>query len=353
MKNIAVVLVIILVLYVLTGCNATDDTGGNLVLTPSAESVSQPVFESNPPSPQPKSDDLKVTETEKPLSENIDSDPDTLINMPAGVESTVPDNQGNESEKSYDELKDEFERIVEIAESGVEISIWEIAKIFEEMLNFRQSVEYFSESLEFSGWRYSYGKPSIVVGSIFTDGNVNCRVITLFGLLPVHRIYVQIFDEESIQSQCIYAYYIEGGASGGKIHFDFRQHPEKILLNMIFWEYSIAWSDLDETYEGYNHYVIMVNCEISGNEITYYSALRNNISDGIWKIEKVLLNDTFLFSDPIVVTQISQTCSWPFETINEEPTFEDDILTIVLNNADNDKISLLFIDGFWEVVEIK
>ena len=56
----------------------------------------------------------------------------------------------------------------------------------------------------------------------------------------------------------------------------------------------------------------------------------------------------------IMITSVkiynSDTRSWPENWWSSQETFEDNIFTIILDNESRDEISLLFQDGFWEVV---
>jgi hypothetical protein len=85
-----------------------------------------------------------------------------------------------------------------------------------------------------------------------------------------------------------------------------------------------------------------------------YCALVNDLSEGIWIVEEVLASDIYTPCGIAKgVTQISNTHPWLYETIHKDPTFVDDILTIFLDNEENDEISLLFKDGFWAVINVK
>jgi hypothetical protein len=194
-----------------------------------------PTVEPKPSTLQPDSTNQYVPETGDKPDEDSDSDADGFENTPQETGSINHDTDGVGVIRAYDEQKAAFEAFTKLAEAGYEVPAWEIASIFEEMLKHRESLGYFSESREFSQWKYSYGEVSIDVGQVITSGATNCRILSLNGLLQANRIYVQIFDNETINAQLIYEYGIEGGVSGGIFYNGFRQNSGKLQLSIIHW----------------------------------------------------------------------------------------------------------------------
>jgi hypothetical protein len=109
----------------------------------------------------------------------------------------------------------------------------------------------------------------------------------------------------------------------------------------------IAWPDPDNFYD---YSINLVNYEISGNEIDCYNALRNEVSEDVWVVASLNLDSPNL---PVgtVVTRITQTFPLRNDQINHDLRFENDTFTLTLDNEAKNRISLLFKDGFWEVLE--
>ena len=101
----------------------------------------------------------------------------------------------------------------------------------------------------------------------------------------------------------------------------------------------------------------IVNYELDGREIRNYNALREGVvSNNVWTVieefyDSVNDNEYLPYS---VITRVLLTDTYN-ETLSQDTngqlSFEGNKLTITMENDAKDEIFLLFVDGFWEVVE--
>ena len=106
----------------------------------------------------------------EPVSTNS-SDPTTTPSETVSIEPTAPDPE----EEAYYALQAEFEQNIALVDTESWESIWsysyECLGIFEEMLNYRQSVDDFNESMEVP-YGSGYGILSIDIWPVLTDGDL-------------------------------------------------------------------------------------------------------------------------------------------------------------------------------------
>lgn len=97
----------------------------------------------------------------------------------------------------------------------------------------------------------------------------------------------------------------------------------------------------------------LVNYQINGKEIKNYNALKQEVYKDIWEINRESVGDESLPFD-IITTKIAYVLKGAEQyddEIKTQMSFQDNILTIVLNNDNKDRISLLHKDGFWVVLD--
>jgi len=276
-------------------------------------------------------------EPEVTPSGEASTDPEPTPSETAIFEPTAPTSEA----KDYYELKAEFERIIELAYAEEPRAPWghadEIRTIFEEMLNYRQSVDDYNESMDIDENRYMGW---INVWPVFTDGETNYRILEVYvhGYVDFRvYMYIQIYDETSIESHCIYMFMSE---FAGIAYCDFRQESNKTYLIII----------KRQTYPEYISNYFLVNYEISGKEVRNYNTLKEEFTNSIWTVSKDVYDDYFQVTRIEVDSMINKPSK---HGEYSQWSFEDNILTITLDNEAKDEISLLFKDGFWEVVGSK
>jgi len=264
---------------------------------------------------------------------------------------------GSTSTSAYSEVylrsKIEFENAIEFAVQksmsyaskvrGIELDYdWGILQSFEEMLQYRESLEDANESLGLLlSERYDF-PVWISDVAFFTDGGINYRLL-LFGSLglPLDRLYIQIYDNVYYEFCSFGDYVHEGGTSQSLLYSIFLQDSDRNYMVIID-------KEEHEATETITHYI--TNYEIKGMDIVSYIALKEELSEGIWQV-----TGESRYYDHLSSVKIynSDTRSWPENWWSSQETFEDNIFTIILNNESRDEISLLFQDGFWEVIQVK
>jgi len=261
----------------------------------------------------------------------------------------------NSTESNYTELKAEFDRYLGLAKQRVSdqgmgwdaiSSLAQSRTAFEELLNHRQSLYDFRESMDYIYGNDSFGKVSIEVEATFTSGGINYRVLTYAAdSLAATRMYIQFYDDETINSKCVYVYYNDADEVGKILYCGFQHDSYKSYLIIISKGYSLGAS--------YRYYVI--NYEIDGNNIRNYGALRKEVSDDIWIVRGVSVSDETIPFDAVLTrlthSYLPDTVEIYNLDIDSKLTFESNKLVIVLNNDSEDGITLLFENGFWEIVE--
>ncbi|MDR0490791.1 MAG: hypothetical protein LBH28_06065 [Oscillospiraceae bacterium] len=291
-------------------------------------------------------------------SKRVDTEinsPNTTPSKPVGTDTSSPDtvpsgngdaSSDNDAKNEYYKLKTEFENEIHLATQETRSGYpFEILQTFEEMLQYRQSLEDVNEEMgHFYSEQYDDFQMSIDVKAVFSDGKTNYRIL-LFSAwyLPLDRMFIQIYDEEYFESRRFGDYIHEGGQGKEILYCCYIQEPNKNYLVIINKDYNYAGDSV--SYD-------LVNYEIDGKEISNYVALEQEISKGMWNIDRV-------YSDyyEVISAEISYSDSefWLGYLLNlgygSQETFVDNTFTIVLNNESKDEISLLFKDGFWEVIE--
>ena len=349
MKRIIAVLLIALFM---TGCTPSEIINNDLNssdTTPnSAVNISPSISETTQPTPN-------ETVTVSPsITDKIQLTPNELVDT--GSDNPNANTEKNYTKKTYAELKAEFENNIEQARQepvdDYDVFLYheESRIIFEEMLNRKQSLEDFNGSIEYPHEKYSGYNLSIDVGSVFTDGKTTYRILMFTAHRYINRrMYIQIYDEESITSQLVFDYMAEGGLGGETSYCGFIQDLGKNYLIIIHRsdDYSVG------TFQYY-----LVNYEIDGKEIRIYNAVNGDFSKGIWTVSEIN-NDN---KEHYEITSTKIVCydrafwieNWlDLKILGSQEFFEDNILTIILNNESKDEISLLFKDGFWEVIAVK
>ena len=257
--------------------------------------------------------------------------------------------QGSDYSKlTYDELKAEFEKNIERArqkpvdDNNIYLHQWECLLIFEEMLNHRQSLDDFSEYVEFPYETYTGYTVSVNVDSVFSDGKTTYRILKFTAHRYIRRrMYIQIYDEETLISQYVYGYLVEGGIGGEIVYSGFQQEQNKTYFAIVHRE---------DTPTTTNYYLI--NYEIDGKVFHKYNALRDEVRKGIWTI-----SEADYWSDGAMNIRVSysdwseEESWWTFSGVENHASFENNKLTIVLENEYKDEISLIFENGFWEVAD--
>ena len=284
---------------------------------------------------KPVSTELSIQEAMP--SESASTSPNNLDAMPSESANTSPSNLDANQEKTFFELKAEFEDNIELEKQALSSGSssdthWTTysannIRVFEEMLDCRQGMEDFIEWIKTSQLR-------INVEASFVDGGTNYRIIKYFpGYPPIFRMYIQIFDEDSLESQLVYAYQHEGGIEGDIPYCGFQQGYNSVYLIIIHRVYGI------NTTPGY----YLINYELDGKVIRNYNALREEISDSSWELMEELTNLG------VIVTKITRDNRLDLSN-SHIMAFDDNVLVLIVNNEEKDEISLLFGDGYWEQI---
>jgi len=290
--------------------------------------------------------------------------PDMIPSETVSTETGAPDatpgepeniDPGNDEKNVFYDLKTEFENEIKQAALGISYDwAWGIGRTFEEMLQYRQSLEDINEEFgAIYNERYDDFWMSIDVREVFTDGKTNYRIVLFSTMyLPYERMYIQIYDEEHFESKCIGEYAQEGGSYEEVLYCSFINESNKNYLIIIEKEY----------YAVYEYAIIryyLVNYEIDGLIIKNYTALKEDGPIGIWYFDE-------LFSDYYGKASIRISYYDMTQGSNEaeyygsldhycRESFKNNKFTIMrtVNDQDNkskDEISLLFKDGFWEII---
>jgi len=200
-------------------------------------------------------------------------DPAHTTSAPASPE---PDNPDPDAETYY-ALKAKLKHTIELAYAEEPRAPWghfdEIRTIIEEMLKYRQSLDDFSESMDIDENGYM-GSEEIL--PVFSNGKTNYRISQVYvhGYVDFRvYMYIQIYDEESIESQCVYVFQSQ---FAGIEYCGFRQDSNKIYLIIIE----------KQTYPEHISSYSLVNYEIVGKEVRNYNALREDFINDIWSAKE-------------------------------------------------------------------
>ena len=297
----------------------------------------------------------------------VDITPSEAIDIPSNIMETFPgeivntesdapeappvetDNASPDSieRKDYYELKAEFEKEIEKAIQKDEIGYaWGIMQVFEEMLNYRESLEdinkelgsFYSKSDDFKMWIYE--------AAVFSAGNTNYRVL-MFGAwnIPLDGLYIQVYNDEYVESYKLRQYVHEGGTYDSMLYCGFIQETNKNYLVIIDKTYHEASDDTTYT---------LVNYEINGKDINNYTALKEDVSTGVWTVKEIYDES---YNTTSVRISFSHVALWPDSWwdpgYDSEESFSGNAFTIFLNNQGKDEVTLLFSDGFWEILAIR
>ena len=330
-----------IMIAMMASCGNTMDTPALQVPDPTVQTTPVPA-EQTPEEPKEQASTSPQANDTPSTSPEVSNESDSL--------DIEPWEARDYSGFNYEELKAEFEKYIEIARNSpvddynIYLQQMEAFVIFKEMLNHRQSLEDFRDSIEFAFPDEELSGYSVLidVDSVFKDGSNTYRVLRFTAHRYISRlIYIQIYDEESLVSHYVYGYIEEGGIGGEIVYCGFKQEHGKTYLVIIHRE------DNPNTTEYY-----LVNYEIDGNEIHKYNALKNEVAKGIWNISETNhwgergMHIRVAYSDWVE----EEEDWWSILDINNHASFENNKLTIVLENEEKDEISLIFKDGFWEVV---
>ena len=274
-------------------------------------------------------------------------------------ETTITDTPSPDTEvqDAYNALKAEFENNIELIKQAYgtykdnSYPLWfdytdRSRELFEDMLNFRQSLDYFDVSTRFPYGDDGYSALQIDVNPVFAVGETNYRIITYHsGWPPAKYVYIQIFDEKYADAHFIATSYHEGGLNEILAYCDFYQESGRTYLIVAKAINNVAMMYTSPDYR-------IVNYELDGREIRNYNALNKEISDSVWTVIEAFYDNEYTpykAATRILLTDLyTGTLS---QDTDGQLTFEGNRLTITLDNDAKDEISLLFVDGFWEVVE--
>ena len=260
-----------------------------------------------------------------------ESDSAPVANVPGNP---GPDNPGSEIDV-YLSLKDELALNITLMETSLDPWNYagELIGVFEEMLSYRQSLDDFNGSMYLSnGGGLSAGRIDVL--PVFSHGEMSYRVVKLFvNTIANEKMYIQIYNDESIKSQWIYEYQNEGGIEGEILYCEFVHDLDKTLLIIIHEESGI---------ESNNSY-FLVNYEIDGFELSNYNALYRELKDDTWTV-----SENTYYHAGLKRTEINPVISRqpPHDRKYE---FEYNTFIISLNNHSNDEISVYLYRGFWDV----
>ena len=329
------VFVIIVALMLLAGCGSNEGEGAGIYLDESAYIESEAGLGTRAP-------DIVTSESEG--IEPIDSHPDTADN----TDSDMPD--FTQESSAYESLKAEFEKTLErtrqegiYASNYVEygVYIYELYSIFAEMLNYRESLDDFDTSRVYVIDESVGREITIVLGTVFTDGDTGYKVFE-YGAdgFPPNLLQIQIFDKETVDSQLLYSYWSgEGGVSGKIVYYSFRQDSGRLFLTVVHKEKRALEHDS----------LSLVNYEINGRTISNYDALKEDAPEG-----KLRVTSRAAVGNYTVLCISYGSVGWHegYDIDNDSQLrFEDNEFSFILNNEEKEEITLLFGDGFWEVIE--
>jgi len=280
-----------------------------------------------------RSEPINTGESEPEQSVSVGAEPKPVPNVPINTKPDTPESEAD----VYFSLKDELALNITSMETSPDPSnhAGEFVNVFVEMLGYRQSLEDFNETMDLTNdGVYCAGR--IDVWPVFSYGGTNYRVVKLrVDTIANEKMYIQIYDDESIESQWIYEYQNEGGTEGKIVYCEFVHDVDKAYLVIIHEESSIDTS---------NSYYL-VNYEINGYELGNYNALSWEFSNHAWTVSE---NIYIYYHSELKRTKITPMIS-QFPAYDCQYAFEYSIFAVSLNNKNKDEISLIFHDGFWVV----
>ena len=352
MKKIILVLIISLLM---TGCLPSEPI--------STETSSPGVAPSESVGTETSSPDAAPSESVGTETSSQGAAPSESVGAETNSPDTDPgesDNAGssNENEKDYYKLKTAFEYEIEHAlleyttQGCLDGYPWGIFRAFEYLLQCRQSLDEVNEEMGyFYNEKYDDFYMFIEEIAVFNDKETSYRIL-LFGAwyLPISRMYIQIYNEEYYESRAINEYVYEGGTYQEVLYCKLVQESNKNYLAIIDYEYHEASNTI-------THYLI--NFEVNGKEIRNYAALKDDEINGVWSFKNI--EDTSLQTVRTVITYNYRTFGpefWYDLESDSHESFKNNILTIDLSilyqgNEFKGELSLLFKEGFWEVIEAK
>ena len=306
-----------------TPCNPETEAGETHIATDTSDALTHEVVSTGPGEPHP-------SET------NDDSShyPNAAAKVMQFDDLTV------ELENAISRLRRETEYANNPMEFGT--YIYDIYSVFVDMLDYRESLDYFNESKEYPLGERGFVRILITAGSVFTEGGTCFRVIEFNAdSFHPHMLHLQVFNNETVNSQNIYNYWSgEGGVEGKIVHYSFHHDQDRLYLTVIHKEKRTDGSDC----------YILVNYKIDGNAANNYDALRKEISNGTWTIRDDSSSENWTVLR-VAYSGVSWFDGYNFDN-DSQLCFEDNMLTIILNNKEKDEISLIFRDGFWDLLAL-
>jgi hypothetical protein len=275
-------------------------------------------------------------------------DGDYLIYFSPADTSHKDTSTADQDTRSYSELKTDMENEIDKATRGVNNDYaWGLVRVFEEMLRHRESIEDVNEGFGrfYSGLYEDFGM-YIAEVAVFSDGTTNYRVL-LFGswYIPLDYLYLQIYNDEYCEVQHISSYDREGGSYGEMLYCAFVSGSDRNNLVVIDKIYHEASNTIDYYVTGF---------QVSGIEIIYTTALKEEVTKEVWTVKGP---GNHILENKSIHVFYSNAAFWPerywISDYGSLESFENNTFTIQLNNTDKDKISILFKDGVWEVVQVK
>ena len=287
---------------------------------------------------------------------SIDTNPPvTATIVPSETTSTNTDALDTEVDMAYNELMAEFEKNAEIKQlqylnHDPDILHWtyyssESRRCFEEMLYYRQSLDDFNEYMRFPNVDADYAGVLIDAKPIFSVGETSYRIITFdAGWPPMTYMYIQIFDDEYLETHLVETFVYEGGGYSNIAYCDFHHQSGRTYLIIVKKVVHLVVRNISPEYH-------LVNYELNGRDLRNYNALHKGSSDSTWTIINEFYDNDFTSVE--TVTRILLTAAYT-ETLSQDVdgqiSFEGNKLTITMENDARDEISFLFVDGFWEIL---
>jgi len=278
----------------------------------------------------------------------------SMIITPNEVLNTVSNSPYTDVEKGYEELKNEFFNNLEFAkqeaskeDSGGDVIAYlaQSRRVFEKMLDYWESLEDFNETIIFTYSERHDLNLSIDIKPVFTEGNSNYRVLSLAAdNLAMTRMYVQIFNDEFLESQYVYVYQVDADEIGEIVYCDFKEGLDKTHLVIIHKKQLLG-----------SYSYCLATYELGWKELFNYNALRKELPGKSWIVKEELIFDESI-SLEVVVARISHVnmhgYPWYSSENDSQIIFVNNELTIILGSYNKEELTLLLENGYWEFPNI-
>jgi len=364
-KVVAVLIITLLVTGCTSGVQINIETGSPDIMPSEAASVEPSAPGSTPSesiSQKPNTTDSSPSATAN-TSPNAPETTTPSPNEPVGT--SLSRSEAN-AQKSYDELKAEFEDAIDQMKKAY--SDYEAvdhhwtyysqfaAKMFEEILCCRESLEDFNEQVKFPLGNDGYIHVLIDVKPVFMGVETNYRIITFDPIyLPWETVYIQVFDDNDVETYIIDGFLRDSGIWEFIEYSTFCQDLSNNYLIVISVQYFDTTLDDEAGLVAFS----IVSFKLEGDRIINYHALKDEKSTDIWTVKKT--DDSSFRSTSITNhigrarIEITNSFNWPLVNYTAfQTSFDNSTFTIYIKNEEVDElVSLLFKNGFWEVVEIR